>query len=34
LGDIPVVEIVRGEFTVGGFTLGLGDVIYDTLAEG
>jgi acetoacetate decarboxylase len=33
LGDIPILEIVRGEFTIGGFTLGFGDVVYDYLAE-
>jgi acetoacetate decarboxylase len=31
LGDIPILEILEGRYTVDDFTLGYGDVIYDYL---
>jgi acetoacetate decarboxylase len=34
LGDISVVEILDSDYSVGDFTLGFGDVIYDYLHEG
>lgn len=34
LGNIPVLEIVQGGFSVGVMTLGFGDVAYDYLTEG
>ena len=33
LTDISVVEILDSSYSVGGFTLGFGDVIYDYLQE-
>ncbi len=33
LGNIPVVEILEGRYTIDDFTLGFGDVIYDYLTE-
>ena len=33
LGDIPILEILEGRFTVDDITLGFGDVIYNYLAE-
>jgi acetoacetate decarboxylase len=33
LGDIPILEILEGRYTVDDFTLGYGDVIYDYLTE-
>jgi acetoacetate decarboxylase len=33
LGDIPIVEILGGRYTMDNFTLGFGDVIYDYLTE-
>ena len=33
LGDIPILAVLEGRFTVDDITLGYGDVIYDYLAE-
>ncbi len=33
LGDIPILAILEGRFTVDDITLGYGDVIYDYLIE-
>ena len=33
LGDIPIVEVLGGSYSVGDFTLGFGDVIFDYLHE-
>ena len=33
LGDIPILAVLEGRFTVDDVTLGYGDVIYDYLAE-
>jgi acetoacetate decarboxylase len=33
LGDIPILAILEGRFTVDDITLGYGDVIYDYLTE-
>jgi acetoacetate decarboxylase len=33
LGDIPIVEILEGRYTIDDFTLGYGDVIHDYLTE-
>jgi acetoacetate decarboxylase len=33
LGDIPILEILEGRYTVDDITLGYGDVIYDYLTE-
>ena len=34
LGDIPIVEILGGSYSISDLTLGYGDVIYDYLGEG
>lgn len=33
LGDIPILAVLDGSFTIGDMTLGYGDVIYDYLTE-
>ena len=33
LGDIPVLAVLEGRFTVDDITLGYGDILYDYLAE-
>jgi acetoacetate decarboxylase len=33
LGDIPIVEILQGTYSIGDFTLGYGEVVYDYLAK-
>ena len=33
LGDIPILAVLEGRFTVDDVTLGYGDVLYDYLAE-
>ena len=33
LGDIPILAVLEGRFTVDDITLGYGDVIFDYLAE-
>ena len=33
LGDISVLEILNGSYSIGDFTLGFGDVMYDYLHE-
>jgi acetoacetate decarboxylase len=33
LGDIPILAVLEGRFTVDDFTLGYGDVLYDYLTE-
>jgi acetoacetate decarboxylase len=33
LGMIPVLEVVRGVYTIGGFVLDYGEVVHDYLAE-